>query len=86
MNLSRHGLLAFWLALQLLLAQQFALAHHVDHSAETLVAHASAAVKHKPARQVVQTWASTCAALSLSPPASTVLASALAWAMRVSAT
>jgi hypothetical protein len=33
MSLSRHGLLAFWLALQLLLAQQFALAHHVDHSA-----------------------------------------------------
>lgn len=42
MSLSRHGLLAFWLALQLLLAQQFALAHHVDHVAETLVAHASA--------------------------------------------
>ena len=38
MSLSRRGLLAVWLALQLLLAQQFALAHHLGHLAERLVA------------------------------------------------
>lgn len=42
MSLSRRGLLAVWLAIQLLLAQQFALAHHVEHLAENLAAHSSA--------------------------------------------
>ncbi|MBI5108563.1 MAG: hypothetical protein HZA62_07425 [Rhodocyclales bacterium] len=43
MSLPRRGLLAFWLALQLLLVQQFALAHHVRHLAENLAAHTTAA-------------------------------------------
>jgi len=43
MSLPRRGLLAIWLALQLLLVQQFALAHRVDHLAENLAAHATAA-------------------------------------------
>ncbi len=43
MSMTRRGLLAIWLALQLLLAQQFALAHQVDHLAENLAAHAPAA-------------------------------------------
>lgn len=43
MSLTRRGLLAIWLALQLLLAQQSAIAHHVEHLAETLVAHQGAA-------------------------------------------
>ena len=42
MSLSRRGLLAVWLAMQLLLAQQFALAHHVSHVTENLAAHATA--------------------------------------------
>jgi methylthioribose-1-phosphate isomerase len=43
MSLPRRGLLAIWLAMQLLLVQQFALAHHVHHLAENLAAHATAA-------------------------------------------
>lgn len=43
MSLPRRGLLALWLALQLLLAQQFALAHHVEHLAEKIAAHAGLA-------------------------------------------
>jgi hypothetical protein len=43
MSLPRRGLLAIWLALQLLLAQQFALAHNVEHLAGSLAAHATAA-------------------------------------------
>ena len=43
MRFPQRSLLAIWLAIQLLLAQQFALAHHVDHLAEKLAVHAAAA-------------------------------------------
>lgn len=48
MSFPRRSLLAIWLAFQLLLAQQFALAHHVDHLAEKLAvpAIAGAAAVH----------------------------------------
>jgi hypothetical protein len=42
MSVSGRSLLVVWLVLQLLLSQQFALAHHVSHVAESIVAHAIA--------------------------------------------